>query len=74
MRRELTEFDDDFEDLPGPRRRQAGVKVRVRGGLPKSWGGRLAVLAAVLMLAGLCAGAMMVAKAAVLHDDRLVIT
>jgi len=33
MRRELTEFDDDFEDLPGPRRRQAGVKVRVRGGL-----------------------------------------
>lgn len=73
MRRDFSEFDEDFDDLPQPRRRQAGVKVRLKGGLPKSWGGRLAIVGAVLVLAGLCAGAVMVAKAAILHDDRFVI-
>lgn len=73
MRRDFSDFDDDFDDLPQPRRRQAGVKVRLRGGLPKSWGGRLGIVAAVLVLVGLCAGAVMVAKAAILHDDRFVI-
>ncbi|HEY8997166.1 MAG TPA: FtsQ-type POTRA domain-containing protein [Edaphobacter sp.] len=73
MRRDFSDFDDDFDDLPQPRRRQAGVKVRLKGGLPKSWGGRLGIVAAVLVLVGLCAGAVMVAKAAILHDDRFVI-
>jgi len=73
MRREFTEFDDEVEDEAAPRRRQSGVRVRVRGGLPKSLGGRLGVLAAVLALAALCAGGVMVARTAILHDDRFVI-
>jgi cell division protein FtsQ len=75
MRRDFTEFDDEQdEDRSSPRRRQGGgVRVRVRGGLPRSLGGRLGVFAAVLLLAGLCAGAVMVARTAILHDDRFVI-
>lgn len=73
MRRDFSDFDDDFDDVPQPRRRQAGVKVRLRGGLPKSWGGKMGIVAAVLVLVGLCAAAVMVAKTAILHDDRFVI-
>jgi cell division protein FtsQ len=73
MRRDFSDFDDDFEDVPQPRRRQAGVKLRLRGGLPKSLGGRLGIAGAVLVLIGLCAAAVMVAKAAILHDDRFVV-
>ncbi len=73
MRRDFSDFDDDFDDAPPTRRRQAGVKVRLRGGLPKSLGGKLGILAAVLLLVGLCAAAAMVARTAILHDDRFVI-
>ena len=73
MRRDFSDFDDEFDDAPPGRRRQAGVKVRLRGGLPKSLGGKLGILAAVLVLAGLCAAAAMVARTAILHDDRFVI-
>jgi cell division protein FtsQ len=73
MRRDFSDFDDDFDDAPPVRRRQAGVKVRLRGGLPKSLGGKLGILAAVLVLVGLCAAAAMVARTAILHDDRFVI-
>ncbi|MDE1177691.1 MAG: FtsQ-type POTRA domain-containing protein [Edaphobacter sp.] len=73
MRRDFSDFDEEYDDSPVSRRRQAGVKLRVRGGMPKSWGGRLGVLAAVLVVVGLCAAAVMVAKAAILHDDRFVI-
>ena len=74
MRREFTEFDDEQDDdRPAPRRREAGVRVRVRGGLPRSIGGRLGVLAVVLALVGLCAAGFAVARAAILHDERFVI-
>jgi cell division protein FtsQ len=73
MRREFSDFDDDLDDVPRPRQRQAGVKLRLRGELPKSLGGRLGIVAALLVLVGLCAAAVMVAKAAILHDDRFVI-
>lgn len=73
MRRDFSDFDDEFDDDLEPRRRQAGVRVRLRGGLPKSLGGKLGVLAAVLVLVGVCAAVVMVAKTAILHDDRFVI-
>ena len=74
MRRDFTEFDEEeFDEAPPTRRRQAGVKVRLRGGLPKSLGGKMGVLAAILVLVGLCAAAAMVARTAILHDDRFVI-
>ena len=74
MQREYTDFDDEVEDDgPPARRRQSGVRVRVRGGLPKSLGGRLGVLGAVLLLVGLSAAAVMVARTAILHDERFVI-
>ncbi len=75
MRRELAEFDDELdEDRPSPRIRQGGgVRVRVRGGLPRTMGGRLGVLVAVLALVGLCAAGFLVARTAILHDDRFVI-
>jgi cell division protein FtsQ len=74
MRRDFSEFDEDeFDEPPPSRRRQAGVKVRLRGGLPKSLGGKMGILAAILVLMGLCAAAAMVARTAILHDDRFVI-
>lgn len=73
MRRDFSNFDDEFDDAPPPRRREGGVKLRLRGGVPKSLGGRLGILAAVLVLVGLCAAAAAVARTAILHDDRFVI-
>jgi cell division protein FtsQ len=74
MRRDFSEFDEEeFDEPPPSRRRQAGVKVRLRGGLPKSLGGKMGILAAILVLIGLCAAAAMVARTAILHDDRFVI-
>jgi cell division protein FtsQ len=74
MHREFTDFDDELDDDDAPRRRrQSGVRVRVRGGLPKSIGGRIGVLVAVLALLGLCAAGVMVARTAILHDERFVI-
>lgn len=74
MGREYTGFDDELdEDRLTQRRRQGGVRVRVRGGLPQSMGGRLGVLAGVLALIGLCAAGVMVARSAILHDERFLI-
>src|SRR6476620_3342173 len=78
MRREFTEFDDEQDELDddgrgSARRRQGGVRVRVRGGMPRSLGGRIGVVLGVLVLMGLCAGGVMVARTAILHDDRFVI-
>lgn len=74
MHREFTDFDDELDDDDAPRRRrQRGVRVRVRGGLPKSVGGRIGVLVAVLALLGLCGAGVMVARTAILHDERFVI-
>jgi cell division protein FtsQ len=74
MHREFTDFDDELDEDDAPRRRRrSGVRVRVRGGLPKSAGGRIGVLVAVLVLLGLCGAAAMVARTAILHDERFVI-
>ena len=78
MRREFTEFEDEQDELDddgrrSARRRQGGVRVRVRGGMPRSLGGKIGVLVGVLVLMGLCAGGVMVARTAILHDDRFVI-
>jgi cell division protein FtsQ len=78
MRREFTEFDDEQDEVDddgrrSARRRQGGVRVRVRGGMPRSLGGKIGVVLGVLVLMGLCAGALMVARTAILHDDRFVI-
>ena len=74
MHREFTDFDDDLNEDDAPaRRRQGGVRVRVRGGLPRSLGGRIGVLVVVLVLLGLCASGFVAARTAILHDDRFVI-
>ena len=73
MHREFTEFEDELDDDVPRRRRQGGVRVRVRGGLPQSLGGKIGVLVAVLVLIGLCAGGVMVVRTAILHDERFVI-
>jgi cell division protein FtsQ len=78
MRREFTEFEDEQDELDddsrgSARRRRGGVRVRVRGGMPRSPGGKIGVVLAVLVLMGLCAGGVMVARTAILHDDRFVI-
>jgi cell division protein FtsQ len=78
MRREFTEFEDEQDDLNddgrrSARRRQGEVRIRVRGGMPRSLGGKIGVLVGVLVLMGLCVGGVMVARTAILHDDRFVI-
>lgn len=73
MHHEFTEFEDEQDDDLPTRRRQGGVRVRVRAGLPRSLGGKIGVLVVVLVLLGLCAGAVMIARTAILHDDRFVI-
>ncbi|RZU42829.1 cell division protein FtsQ [Edaphobacter modestus] len=75
MAREFTDYEDEFEDdaLPA-RRRQNGVRVKLRGGLPRSRGGKFAAVAAVLTVAGLCAALWMLARNAILHDERFMIS
>jgi cell division protein FtsQ len=75
MAREFTDYEDGLDDdvLPG-RRRQNGVRVKLRGGLPRTRGGKLAVAAAVVGLLGLCGALGMVARSAILHDERFMIT
>ncbi len=76
LRRDLSEdFADDFpedEDAPAGRR-QRGVKLRLRWGLPKTKWGRIATGLALLMLAGVCAGALWLAQTMVMHDSRFFI-
>jgi cell division protein FtsQ len=75
MTREFTGYEDDFEDdAPPTRRRQQGVRVTLRGGLPRSRGGKIAAAAAVLVLVGLCGAAAMLASNAILHDARFMIS
>jgi len=75
MAREFTGYEEEFEDdAPPARRRQQGVRVTLRGGLPRSRGGKIAAAAAMLVLAGLCGAAWMVARNAILHDARFMIS
>jgi cell division protein FtsQ len=75
LRRDLSDdFADGFDDDDGApvRRRQAGTRIRFRG-LPTTKGGRIAAGIAVLVLLGFCAGAVMLARDLLMHDDRFVI-
>jgi len=72
----LTEdFADDFpEDGEAPSgRRQRGVQLRFRWGLPKTKWSRIAAGAALAMLAGLCFGALLLVRDSVMHDPRFFI-
>jgi cell division protein FtsQ len=76
LRRDFTDdFADDFsgdDDEPAGRRR-GGVRVRVRGGLPRTTGGRIAAVAAVLVVVGVCVGTVLMVRNMLMHDDRFVI-
>ncbi|HEX2919477.1 MAG TPA: FtsQ-type POTRA domain-containing protein [Edaphobacter sp.] len=73
MAREFTEYDDELDDGIRGRRRQGGVRVKLRGGMPRSRGGKIAAVLMILVLAGLGAAGAMVARNAVLHDERFMI-
>jgi cell division protein FtsQ len=79
LRRDFSEdFADDFPDdedddeVPGARRRP-GVRVRFRWGLPRTKWGRILAGIALLLLAGICAGGLMLARNMVMHDPRFFI-
>lgn len=75
LRRDFSEdFADDFpeDDLPGGRR-QRGVRVRLRWGMPATKWGKLALGLMLAVLAAACMGAAILAKRMVMHDPRFVI-
>lgn len=76
LRRDFSEdFADDFpedEDVPGKRRSQ-GLRLRFRWGLPASKWGKIAAAFALIVLAGLCFGALLLVRDSVMHDPRFFI-
>ena len=77
LRRDFSEdFADDFpedeEDAPGKRRSQ-GIRLRFRWGLPASKWGRIAAGFGLVVLAGLCFGALLLVRDSVMHDPRFFI-
>jgi cell division protein FtsQ len=76
LRRDFSEdFADDFpeeEDAPAGRK-QRGVRLRFRWGLPRTKWGRIAAGAGLVVLAGLCFGALLLAKDMLMHDPRFFI-
>jgi cell division protein FtsQ len=74
MAREFVDYEDEFGDDALPtRRRSNGVRVKLRGGMPRSRGGKIAAALALVILAGLGWAGWMVARNAVLHDERFMI-
>ncbi len=76
LRRDFSEdFADDFpEDEAAPAgRRQRGVRLRFRWGLPESKWGRIAAGFGLVVLAGLCFGALLLVRDSVMHDPRFFI-
>ena len=76
LRRDFSEdFADEFpeEDDAPAGRRQRGVRLRFRWGLPATKWGRLAAGIALIVLAGICAGALWLARNMVMHDPRFFI-
>lgn len=76
LRRDFSEdFADDFpedDEAPGKRRSQ-GLRLRFRWGMPETKWGRMAAGFALVMLAGLCFGALLLVKDSVMHDPRFFI-
>lgn len=80
MRRDLSEdfagslpSSADLDEAPSPRRRSAGVRLTFRGGLPVSMWGRISAGAALVLCAGVIAGVGILARNALLRDERFVI-
>lgn len=76
LRRDLTEdFADDFpdEDDAPAGRRQRGVRLRFRWGLPRTKWSRMAAGFALVLLAGIFAGALLLIRNMVMHDPRFFI-
>ena len=76
LRRDFTEdFADDFpedEDAPAERK-QRGVRLRFRWGLPRTKWARMAAGAGLVLLAGLCFGALLLARNMLMRDPRFFI-
>lgn len=76
LRRDFSEdFADEFpedEDAPG-KRRSRGLRLRFRWGLPASKWGKIATGFGLVVLAGLCFGAMLLVRDSVMHDPRFFI-
>lgn len=76
LRRDFSEdFADDFpedEGAPGKRRSQ-GLRLRFRGGMPATKWGKMAAGFALVVLAGLCFGALLLVRDSVMHDPRFFI-
>lgn len=74
MAREFTDYEDEFEDESfASRRQQGGVRVKLRGGLPQSRTGRIVAVVMVLVVVGLAGAGAMLARNAILHDERFMI-
>jgi len=74
MTREFTEYEDELEDDGlRARRRQGGVRVKLRGGMPRSRRGKIVAVVMLLVLAGLGVAGAMVVRNAILHDERFMI-
>jgi cell division protein FtsQ len=76
LRRDFSEdFADDFpdEDDAPAGRRQRGIRLRFRWGLPRTKWGRMAAGFALVVLAGICFGALLLVRNMVMHDPRFFI-
>ncbi|HEX7158398.1 MAG TPA: FtsQ-type POTRA domain-containing protein [Edaphobacter sp.] len=74
MRRDLAEdFADAYEEETPVARRNGGVRLRLRGGLPRTRWGRIAAGTGLLVFIAACTGAFMMARSALMHDDRFAI-
>jgi cell division protein FtsQ len=73
--RELREEidDSDFYDQPAFQRQRGAYKLRVRGGLPKSWVGRIAFAGGVVAIVCVLLAGIAELRSAVLHDSRFVV-
>lgn len=76
LRRDFSEdFADDFpEDEDAPTgRKQKGVRLRFRWGMPATKWGRMSAGFGLVVLAGLCFGALLLVRDSVMHDPRFFI-
>ena len=77
LRRDFNEdFSDDFlddDEAPATRRR-GGVRLRFRGGLPRTKWGRIGAGLMALVFLGTCAAGLVMARHALMHDPRFLIS